>query len=383
MKIISQHHPHQYYPAVLGVAGAVAVLVTGGLNWSSASVATGLLVAGAAAAAHTAAHLGRMRKSVESYLVSQQEFGEKVVPVWAGHIETSREQMDTAVSELSREFSRIVADLEDAVHSAGIATDTIEGHDNGLVTVFERSEKQLASVVASQKSAMNSMTAMLSKVQGLSQFIDELHQMAAEVAKIASQSNLLALNAAIEAARAGELGRGFAVVAKEFRMLSNQSGDTGRHIAEKVEMISNAIISTCRTAEESVRQEDGAMMESEATINSVLKELRAITDSLHQSSQVLKNESIAIKEDIGDALVQLQFQDRVNQILSNVKASIECLPAYLAKNGERCRQRDDLQPLDPSPLLLEMKSSYAMSDQRAVHRGEKAVPKTDSDITFF
>lgn len=227
------------------------------------------------------------------------------------------------------------------------------------------------------------MMAMLEKVQGLNQFIDELHTMAAEVAKIAAQSNLLALNAAIEAARAGELGRGFAVVAKEFRMLSNQSGETGRNIAQKVELISNAILSTCRVAEESVQQEDGAMVESESAINSVLNDFRNVTDSLQKSSEVLKDASVGIKDEIGQALVQLQFQDRVNQILSHVKTSIEQLPGYLAIAGDAFRRDGELQALDPSKLLLEMKNTYVMSDQHAVHSGEAVAKKNDSDITFF
>jgi methyl-accepting chemotaxis protein len=378
---LDEHYPHLLYPAVLAVAGATAVLVFAGFNWTAALGALGLLLAGAAVAARLAAHAQRTRKTMEQYLAAQQQFGERIVPVWTGHIETSRTQMETAISALSEDFSRIVVQLGEALRSAGMAAGT--GNDSGLVAVFERSERELASVVASQKAAMTSMAGMLDKVQGLNQFIDELHQMASEVAKIAAQSNLLALNAAIEAARAGELGRGFAVVAKEFRMLSNQSGDTGRHIAEKVELISGAIVATCRAAEESVQQEGGAMVESEATINGVLQELRAVTGTLHQSSEVLKKESVGIQREIGEALVQLQFQDRVNQILSNVKAHIERLPGYLAQHAEQCRRGGRLQPLDATTLLHEMKNSYVMSDQHAVHCGEKVVSSKDDDITFF
>lgn len=382
-KNIDRRAPHLFYPVMLGMGGAVAVLVAGGLSWISVLFAAALGVAGAAAAAHSNAQHNRFRDSLHNYLESQQGFGEKVVPVWSGHIETSRQQMESAISALSEDFSRIVDQLDEAVHSAGMASNSVDDHDNGLVAVFARSESQLASVVSSQKTAMNSMTAMLDKVQGLNQFIDELHAMAAEVAKIASQSNLLALNAAIEAARAGELGRGFAVVAKEFRMLSNQSGETGRNIAQKVDVISNAILSTCRVAEESVQQEDGAMVASETTINNVLNDFRAVTDALQQSSKLLKDESVGIKDEIGRALVQLQFQDRVNQILTHVKGSIEQLPGYLASAGEEFRREGELQPLDPSKLLLEMKNSYVMSDQRAVHDGQQVAKKDDGDITFF
>ena len=385
MKILDQRYSHLFYPVALGAGGAAAVFAAGGWSWTGALLSLGMLGAGAAVAARMAALRKGWRESVAAYLGAQRHFGDMVAPVWAGHIDTSREQMDSAVSELSRDFARIVDQLEEAVHSAGMATDSIDGGGNGLVAVFERSEKQLGEVVAAQKTAMNSMIAMLEKVQGLNQFVAELQDMAAEVAKIAAQSNLLALNAAIEAARAGELGRGFAVVAKEFRMLSNQSGDTGKHIAEKVGVISAAIVDTCRAAEESVRQEGGATLESEATINAVLDGFREVTDGLHESSTLLKNESVGIKSEIGQALVQLQFQDRVSQILTHVKVSIERLPEFLAQSDEGFSRNGELQPLDSASLLHDMKKSYVMTDQHIVHTGGKVATSdgTGSDITFF
>ncbi|WP_420474668.1 methyl-accepting chemotaxis protein [Noviherbaspirillum sp. ST9] len=383
VKSIDRLHPHILYPAAIGLLGGAGILAVGGMSWTASVLGVSLAAAGAAAAFRLNVRHHAFRDAVANYLHSQRHFSEQVVPVWTGHIETSREQMETAISELSEDFGRIVDQLDNTVHSASMATGSIDDRENGLMAVFDHSEKRLGEVVSSQRMAMHSMTTMLEKVQGLDQFIVELQDMATEVAKIAAQSNLLALNAAIEAARAGEMGRGFAVVAKEFRMLSNQSGETGRHIAEKVGVISAAILATCKAAEESVRQEDGAMLESEQTISAVLDEFRTITDALQESSRLLKDESIGIKDEIGQALVQLQFQDRVNQILTQVKTNIAHLPDHLAQNSDRFCDGGDLVPLDPAPLLLEMKKNYVMSDQRAVHRGDKVVARDESDITFF
>jgi methyl-accepting chemotaxis protein len=383
LKSIDHRYAHLLYPVAIGAAGSTAILAAGGLSWTGGILAVSLAAATAGAAFRLNARHRAFRDTVADYLRSQRNFSEKVVPVWTGHIETSREQMESAISELSQDFSRIVEQLDDAVQNAGSATGSIEDRDSGLVAVFDHSKQRLGEVVSSQRMAMESMTTMLEKVQGLDQFIVELQGMATEVAKIAAQSNLLALNAAIEAARAGEMGRGFAVVAKEFRMLSNQSGETGKHIAEKVNIISEAILSTCKAAEESVRQEDGAMLESEQTINTVLDEFRTITDALEESSRLLKDESVGIKDEIGQALVQLQFQDRVNQILTQVTANISRLPDILTQNGDRFCEGGELEPLDPAPLLHEMKKNYVMSDQRAVHRGDKVVARNADDITFF
>lgn len=383
MNSIDRSNAQPWYPPALGVAGAVAILVAGGWSWTAASLAGMLGIAGVGLGLRMAASQAALHRSLDAYLVSQQQFGAEVAPVWSAHIEASRTQMESAIAALSARFSGIVDKLDEAVHASSMATETIEDGGQGLVAVFASSEQKLGVVVASQKMAMTSMVSMLEKVQGLDCFIVELQDMAADVAKIAAQTNLLALNAAIEAARAGEMGRGFAVVAKEFRMLSTQSGETGKRIAEKVGVISAAIISTCHAVRASVKQEDGSMHAAETTIGTVLADFKTITDALLHSSTLLKDESIGIKSEVGAALVQLQFQDRVSQIMGHVKDNIERLPGFFQLHREQYVQAGTLQRLDPQTLLAELKESYVMADQHVIHSGGMTTQKNDTDITFF
>jgi methyl-accepting chemotaxis protein len=365
------------------VAAAVTTLVAGSGSWLAVGMATALLVAAIALGWHLATKQRALLASIDSYLAGQLKFGAQVAPIWSAHIESSREQMEHAVSSLSERFSGIVDKLDQTVHTASLETQIMEDSDKGLVAVFSGSEQELGAVIAAQKAAMSGMLGMLEQVQGLDKFIEELQEMAADVAKIAQQSNLLSLNAAIEAARAGELGSGFAVVAKEFRMLSTQSGETGRHIAEKVGLISAAIIQTGAIVRESVRQRDDRVAKAEASISKVLSDFRRITDALLRASTLLKDESIGIKSEIGEALVQLQFQDRVSQIMNHVKNNIERLPDFLQQHSEHCVQSGALQPLDAQDLLVKLQDTYVMADQHVIHAGGKVVQKSNAGITFF
>ena len=375
------------YPALLGAAGAAAVLIAGELNWLSASLAALLLLAGFCLGWFGSARRAEStRRHMERYLSAEQNFGAQIAPVWAGHIETSRTQMEQSISALSEQFAEIVDRLDATVDTASRTTSDIEDQGNGLVAVFARSETDLNQVLSSQVAAMDSMNAMLVNVEGLNQFTRQLEDMAMEVAKIAAQTNLLALNAAIEAARAGELGRGFAVVAKEFRMLSNQSGETGKRITEMVAVISQAITATCKSAQDSVQLEGNSMHSSEERIKGVLNGFRNVTDALVQSGDLLREESISIKTEIGHSLVALQFQDRVGQILSQVKNNVEQFPLYLAEHQQKCLAAGAFEPLDADAFMAEMKKSYVMSDQHLTHDTGKVVDagaKADDEITFF
>lgn len=370
-------------PAAFGGLAAGCLLGVGGLQPLAIGLAVLLAAAGPGLGWMLLQRERQRDAQVDRFVSGVHDFSTQISPIWSGHIESSREQMESAIAELSGRFSSIADKLDKAVQAASLETDTMADTDRGLVAVFARSKQELDAVIEAQKSAMSGLSQMLDKVQGLDRFIVELQDMAADVAKIAQQTNLLSLNAAIEAARTGEMGRGFAVVAKEFRMLSQQSGETGKRIAEKVGLISAAILETRDVVRESVRIEDGSAQAARDAIGRVLSDFKEITDALLRSSDLLKAESVGIQSEVGQALVQLQFQDRVSQIMSQVRDNIGHLPRQF--DGAQLRDPDsgDLRSPDAEAFLTELKKSYVMTDQHVVHGGGKVQTKADTEITFF
>ena len=379
MRPFEKYRFADFYPALIAAAAALAIVPLAGWQWHGWLIASALVAAGGA--------LSLRRNSgetggatLDAYLQSRQEFGDEVAGVWASHIGASREQMETAVVALIGRFSGIVFKLEQALAASGEARNREGG---GIVEVFADSERELRLLLETLASAASSKSVMLEKIQGLQQITAQLQEMAANVASIAMQTNLLALNAAIEAARAGEAGRGFAVVANEVRMLSNRSAEAGKHIARQVSQISSAIDSTCQAAGESMRAEANSVQTSEQTIDKVLTALRGVTDALAQSSDLLQHESVGIKAEVADALVQLQFQDRISQIMSHVQQNIARLPVYLDEHRQGVTGAA-VPALHARALLAELESTYAMAEERTLHRGaSKPVPQQAEEITFF
>lgn len=369
-----------FYPAAIALAGALAIVPLASGQWHGWLIAVALLAAGIGASLYSGAAAAE-ESSLDTYLGSRQRFSDEVAGVWASHIGASRDQMETAIVALVERFSGIVTKLEQALSASGEARN--QGNGRGIVEVFADSERELRSLLDMLSSAASSKSAMLEKIQGLQQITAQLQKMAGDVASIAWQTNLLALNAAIEAARAGEAGRGFAVVANEVRMLSNRSAEAGKHIAQQVSQISSAIDSTCRAAGESMREEERAVQASEQTINTVLTDLRGVTDALVHSSELLARESAGIQGEVSEALVQLQFQDRVSQILAHVQQNIARLPDHLAEHRQRV-SGDAVPALDARALLAELESTYAMAEERAMHQVKaQPAPQQAEELTFF
>jgi methyl-accepting chemotaxis protein len=370
---------------LLGGAGAVALLLLAPSGLLAAALALPLVIGGVVADRRGSAAPSRRDHALHAVLEGQRRFGAELAPVWAGQIETSRAHMERAISGLAQRFGAIVQRID---RSVALADDS---RGEGLSAVFNRSEAELSQVVDGLDSAAASKAALVAQVHTLVGYTDQLRAMAADVAAIAQQTNLLAVNAAIEAARAGDAGRGFAVLAQEVRKLSQQSGDTGRRISSTVALIGDAIVAASTAADRSAASDQAALQASRRTIESVLAEFQALTRAMADSTDTLKAESRGIQGEIGEALVQLQFQDRVAQILDHVRANIGRMPEALAEPQARYAAGGELQPVSPEPLLAELQSTYAMAEEHAVHKApaagttKAAAPAAvaESEVTFF
>ncbi len=81
-----------------------------------------------------------------------------------------------------------------------------------------------------------------------------------------------------------------------------------------------------------------------------------------------------------DVLVNLQFQDRVSQILSHVRDNMNALHDHL----RQARQApDQAVSIDARQWLASMESTYATDEQRRTHHGNDAAQQNSQDITFF
>lgn len=296
-----------------------------------------------------------------------------LLPIWSRQIETSRRQTEDAIVALTERFSNIVQRIDAALNANGTGsryTDTKSDAD--------RSRNDLALVIDALKAIQLSRNELVGQIRVLTTYTAELHKMATEVDEIGFRTNMLALNAAIEAAHAGESGKGFAVVATEVRSLSNAARDTGKQISKKVGLINEALARIGKTNEEVAARDDQAVQASDERIRSVLARFENSTASLTASAEQSRTESAAIKEEICESLVQLQFQDRVSQILAQVASSMDDLRTQAA-NSTSAEEAAHLAREHAERMV----STYTTEEQRLNHHGIETTAVEQSAVTFF
>jgi methyl-accepting chemotaxis protein len=296
-----------------------------------------------------------------------------LLPIWSRQIETARSQTEQAILSLTERFSGVVQRIEAALNSG------TEGARQGdAAAEAARSKSDLSQVIEALKAIQQSRNELVEQIRGLMVYTHDLHKMATEVDQIGFRTNMLALNAAIEAAHAGEAGKGFAVVAHEVRSLSNAARDMGRQISKNVGLVNHALQRIGKTNEEVAARDERTVQDSDERIRSVLTRFEQSGAALADSAERSRSESAVIKDEICESLVQLQFQDRVSQILTNVVKSMD----------EVCKECAQASTLEEAASQSQkhaerMMSTYATKEQRLNHQGVQAIAVEPSAVTFF
>lgn len=280
-----------------------------------------------------------------------EQIGHANLPLWA-------RQIDDCIAISTEEMQKLTEGFADMVEYLRSILDT----STQATTRDELSTAEMKQKLSNVSSALLSLLEMKQQsnkeIQELSHFTDSLESMAENVGYIAEQTNLLALNAAIEAARAGEMGRGFAVVADEVRTLARRSGEIGAKIIASVNEVNDRFKRMAEQSQEQAGKESQMCEDSNTAITEVVEEHEATKASLEQASAHFTQVSSQIKERVEQAMVSIQFQDRVSQILDHVRNNMNELSEGI----------EDVENLDIDALVKKMASQYTTTSERETYR---------------
>ena len=303
----------------------------------------------------------------------------QVLPLWSGQTQLASSQVEEAIGNLANRFASMNALIRQSLS---------DGQGGGDFGKMAQAEEKLLSILHLLDESVDKRNQLIERIGQLQAHTSQLQGMAESVSYIAGQTNLLALNAAIEAARAGEAGRGFAVVADEVRKLSMQSNDTGKNISTSVAQIVAELEATALRAQQLGQEEKSLMNDAAGSVTDVIQTYQQITRELKDSQQQLAASGGQVRDEIQDVLVNLQFQDRVSQILSHIIADMQRLEATLSEAVQAPAGQLPPRP-DTRQWLADLKRSYTTHEQHALHShanggGQGGAGGSASvEVTFF
>ncbi|KMT63902.1 methyl-accepting chemotaxis protein [Catenovulum maritimum] len=220
----------------------------------------------------------------------------------AGQLDYFTTQLKDAFSIMEQKSSMLKTH-SDFLHNSmqGMATATHTTTEN-IIQIFDKvvettsivgeTRDQSATSHQTIDQVNKSILETATRIESLSQEIQQIDSSVSAITEIASQTDLLALNAAIEAARAGEYGRGFAVVAEEVRNLAQKANDS----ANKIQKVASNTINEVKELTELMRLVCDPMTEAAESTLDNLNKMNNSSESM-QTVLELASEVIASMQD--------------------------------------------------------------------------------------
>lgn len=210
--------------------------------------------------------------------------------------------------ESSKIASELVSKFEEVANSAELMTQkadiTKAASEFGKANIDDLLDK-------SRMTELN-MEEINNRIKELNIMAENIGQITATMAQIASQTNLLSLNASIEAARAGEAGKGFMVVAEQVKKLAQQSAVFSEEIKKIVAGIQEQIILTTRTI---IQTSKTLKIQTESVHNT-----RDAFNEISEAIDALYSQLLEVRNGIG---ILDGFKERLHDSITNISSVAE------------------------------------------------------------
>ena len=256
----------------------------------------------------------------------------EVVPVWQRHVEASRLAVESGIGDLLESFSRLC----DGVMAASQRTPgaAVSATPVALRATAERQDQVLTQL----------LDAVDITHQRREQLLAQLAESLVQLDAIESDLRSTLPEDALPLQRLDDSRSALALLAQQ--VAADIRGDHAR--------------------------QDQALTQARQS----LVELAVERSEPETASCALQSLSARIEKDLERVLLGMQFQDRLNQNLTNVARDMQRFTDWMHRN-------EHASHADATRWLAELERSYTMQEQRARHHGQPGAPSQGGSVEFF
>jgi methyl-accepting chemotaxis protein len=283
------------------------------------------------------------------------EFAEQIREM-RGEVTRTQTIFNDAIGSLISSFHGINGQVQ-RQHALGLQiVSGSKGDSSGSLGEFEQFASKTSdtlrqfvdSVVENSRVAMG----LVEMTDRIATQMREVRGRLGEIEGIAKQTNLLALNAAIEAARAGEAGRGFAVVADEVRDLSGRTNHFSQQIRGALTTM-QAHIDAAETAINHMAAQDMTFaLTSKGDVEQAMNGIEEMNRRTGSSVAELNLIAEQVESSVNQAVMSLQFQDMVTQLLGHVIRRLDILDEVVSDEQKMAQVLSDSS--DPAGAVVKL-----------------------------
>lgn len=279
---------------------------------------------------------------------------EHVLPAWQSNVQLAREQTQSAIDNLIARFSGIHERLRDALNlSQG-------GKNANVLAVIQNAAKQLGGIASALENVLASRQALITKLDQLAASGEEIRQLAMENEQLAGRTGVTDLLSSEQS----------------WQELADRSAENSRQIALRAKALRHHVQVALHATGELSANAAGMVDNSRAVIDQVVADFRQSALKLSKTVEQLEGDNREVDQEVCDILVNLQFQDRVSQILEHVHRDIGRMKDLSV--------RQDPQALpSPEQWLADLEKTYTTQEQRLAHHGQKGAGALSSQVDFF
>jgi methyl-accepting chemotaxis protein len=283
------------------------------------------------------------------------------LPVLRAQIREASQDVETAVSSVCASFQAIADRSSETVAKA---VEMMGGGHTGGATVAESvdtSRATIARLLQRMERAGEISTLAIARMGEIERAVRGMESLLEEVQKISFTNKIVALNAKIEAVHVGALGAGFEVVAEEITRQAERTTELTGGIASRIQETRDRVRSAAGDLQEFVTEDRAQSVESRRAAEAALQVLFSVHENARESVVMMSSENTRLRDQISEAIVSLQFQDRFGQRVAHVSEALEAMEHILQQ------QTSAGQVDSENSLLTALHAGYSMHDERVAH----------------